>query len=143
MFFIISVPDIRFIRFNAYCIPGLLISCILSGLVGIAYLGFDPLVRSLILKKLVLSNTSDTFHIWEDPPINPHLKVYFFNMTNPDEVFNGIDKPRLVEVGPYTYRQQWLNAEHNVARQWNNFIQNKKNLFVSVKFFKILEDFHS
>ena len=28
-------------------------------------------------------------------------------MTNPDEVFNGIDKPRLVEVGPYTYRQQW------------------------------------
>ena len=53
----------------------LLVLCILSGLVGVAYLGFDPLVRSLVLKKLVLSNTSDTFHIWEDPPISPHLKV--------------------------------------------------------------------
>ena len=123
MFFIISVPDIRFIRFNAYCIPGLLISCILSGLVGIAYLGFDPLVRSLILKKLVLSNTSDTFHIWEDPPINPHLKVYFFNMTNPDEVFNGIDKPRLVEVGPYTYRQLWL--KQNITWHDNGTISYK------------------
>ena len=40
-----------------------------------AYLGFDPLVRSLVLKRLVLSNTSETFHIWEDPPISPHFKV--------------------------------------------------------------------
>jgi len=94
----------------------LLVSCVLSGLAGIVYLGFDPLVRSIILKKLVLSNTSDTFHIWEDPPINPHLKVYFFNMTNPDEVFNGVDKPRLVEIGPYTYRQQWL--KQNIT--WHN-----------------------
>jgi len=94
----------------------LLVLCVLSGLVGIAYLGFDPLVRSLILKKLVLSNTSDTFHIWEDPPISPHLKVYFFNLTNPEEVFNGVDLPRLVEVGPYTYKQQWL--KQNVT--WHN-----------------------
>ena len=50
--------------------------CVLSGLVGILYLGFDPLVRSIVLKNLVLSNTSSTFHIWEDPPISPHLKAY-------------------------------------------------------------------
>ena len=49
--------------------------CVLSGLVGILYLGFDPLVRSIVLKNLVLSNTSSTFHIWEDPPISPHLKA--------------------------------------------------------------------
>jgi len=101
----------------------LLISCIFSGLVGLAYLGFDPLVRSLILKKLVLSNTSDTFHIWEDPPISPHLKVYFFNLTNPDEVFNGVDKPRLVEVGPYTYKQKWL--KQNITWHDNGTISYK------------------
>ena len=89
--------------------------CIFGGLVGLAYLAFDPFVRSLILKKLVLSNTSDTFHIWEDPPISPHLKVYFFNLTNPDEVFNGIAKPNLIEVGPYT-QAKVDEPEHSVAQ---------------------------
>jgi len=42
--------------------------------------------------------------------------VYFFNLTNPEEVFNGVDLPRLVEVGPYTYKQQWL--KQNVT--WHN-----------------------
>ena len=55
--------------------PGLLVSCIFSGIVGLAYLAFDPLVRSLILKKMVLSTSSENFKMWEDPPINPHLKV--------------------------------------------------------------------
>jgi hypothetical protein len=86
----------------------LLVSCILSGLVGLAYLVFDPLVRSLILKKLVLSPTSDNFKMWEDPPISPHLKVYFFNLTNPEMVFGGVSKPNLTEIGPYTYIQQWV-----------------------------------
>ena len=61
--------------FTKSTFSALLVLCILSGLMGVAYLGFDPLVRSIVLKRLVLSNTSDTFHIWEDPPISPHLKV--------------------------------------------------------------------
>jgi len=101
----------------------LLVLCILSGLVGVAYLGFDPLVRSLVLKKLVLSNTSDTFHIWEDPPISPHLKVYFFNITNPEQVFDGLEKPNLVELGPYTYRQKWL--KQNITWHPNGTISYK------------------
>jgi len=85
----------------------LLVSCIFSGIVGLAYLAFDPLVRSLILKKMVLSTSSENFKMWEDPPINPHLKVYFFNLTNAEAVFKGLEKPKLVEVGPYTYTQKW------------------------------------
>ena len=53
----------------------ILVLCIFSGIIGVAYLGFDPLVRSLVLKRLVLSNTSETFEFWEDPPISPHFKV--------------------------------------------------------------------
>lgn len=94
----------------------LCVLCIFSGILGVAYLGFDPLVRSLVLKRLVLSNTSETFHIWENPGISPHFKVYFFNLTNPEAVFEGIEKPKLVEVGPYTYRQKWL--KQNVT--WHN-----------------------
>lgn len=101
----------------------LLVLCILSGLAGIAYLGFDPLVRSIVLKRLVLSNTSDTFSIWEDPPISPHLKVYFFNITNPKRVFDGLEKPNLVEVGPYTYKQEWL--KQNITWHDNGTISYK------------------
>jgi hypothetical protein len=95
---------------------GLLVSCIISGLVGLAYLAFDPIVRTIVLNKLVLSNTSETFFLWENPPITPHFKVYFLNLTNPDEVFNGISKPKLQEVGPYTYHQEWI--KQNIS--WHN-----------------------
>ena len=62
--------------------PGLLVSCIFSGIVGLAYLAFDPLVRSLILKKMVLSTSSENFKMWEDPPINPHLKVEYITQSS-------------------------------------------------------------
>jgi len=101
----------------------LLVLCIFSGIIGVAYLGFDPLVRSLVLKKLVLSNTSETFQIWEDPPISPHFRIYFFNLTNPEAVFEGKEKPKLVEVGPYTYRQEWL--KQNVTWHDNGTISYK------------------
>ena len=68
--------------------PGLLVSCIFSGIVGLAYLAFDPLVRSLILKKMVLSTSSENFKMWEDPPINPHLKVeYIIKSFNNNNIF--------------------------------------------------------
>jgi len=101
----------------------LCVLCIFSGILGVAYLGFDPLVRSLVLKRLVLSNTSQTFHIWENPGISPHFKVYFFNLTNPEAVFEGTEKPKLVEVGPYTYRQKWL--KQNVTWHDNGTISYK------------------
>lgn len=101
----------------------LAISCVLLGLVGLTYLAFDPIVRTIILNKLVLTNTSETFFLWENPPIIPHLKVYFFNLTNPDEVFNGISAPRLVEVGPYTYHQKWI--KQNISWHTNGTISFK------------------
>ena len=74
--FLINTNGFNTFNINIICLfSALLVLCILSGIVGVAYLGFNPLVRSLVLKRLVLSNTSDTFHIWEDPPISPHFKV--------------------------------------------------------------------
>ena len=86
-----------------------LVSCFfLSAIMGLGYVAFDPMVRTIILKNLVMSNTSENFQLWEDPPIDPYFKVFFFNLTNPDDVFNGVSKPKLLEVGPYTYHQKWL-----------------------------------
>jgi len=85
----------------------LLLLCVLCGLLGGFYLLFEPLVRTIILKQLVLSPDSETYALWKAPPISPHLKVYMFNLTNPEAVFLGTAKPMLKEIGPYTYRQHW------------------------------------
>lgn len=58
--------------------------------------------------------------MWEDPPISPHLKVYFFNLTNPEVVFNGMGKPVLAEIGPYTYTQKWI--KQNITWHQNGTI---------------------
>ena len=54
---------------------GLLICALLTCFFGICYLLFNPLVRHITLKQLVLRNNSEFAKIWENPPITPHLKV--------------------------------------------------------------------
>ena len=44
----------------------------------------------------------DTTQKWIDPPVTPLIRFYFFNVTNPADFLEGA-KPKLVEVGPYTY----------------------------------------
>ena len=46
---------------------------------------------------------SQTFEMWRKPPVEPQMKVYFFNVTNPREFMRG-EKPILREIGPYVYR---------------------------------------
>jgi hypothetical protein len=70
-----------------------------------------------------MSNKSSTYELWENPPIVPHFKVYFLNLTNPEEAFNGVSKPRLQEVGPYTYHQKWI--KQNVTWHDNGTISYK------------------
>jgi len=82
-------------------------SCGAMGLMMTMVTLMTMVTMSLILKKMVLSTSSENFKMWEDPPINPHLKVYFFNLTNAEAVFKGLEKPQLVEVGPYTYTENW------------------------------------
>ena len=43
---------------------------------------------------------------WMDPPVRPLLRLYFFNTTNPAGFLRG-QKPRLQEVGPYVYEEEW------------------------------------
>ncbi|KHN77219.1 Uncharacterized protein R07B1.3 [Toxocara canis] len=63
----------------------------------------------LVAKNLALSEASNglpsssTF-FWSKPPINADVKVYFFNVTNADEVVYEGAKPWLQEVGPFVLR---------------------------------------
>ena len=83
---------------------GLSMCSIMIALLGLSYLLFDPLVKHMVLSKLVLRNNSGFAELWKNPPIKPHFKVYFFNLTNAEDFINGKANPHVQEIGPYTYQ---------------------------------------
>ena len=56
-----------------------------------------------IVQRMVLQEGSDMMKSYREPPVNPLLQVYFFNVTNPQQFLAGA-KPKLQEVGPYVYK---------------------------------------
>uniref|UniRef100_A0A8C8EII4 Uncharacterized protein n=1 Tax=Oncorhynchus tshawytscha TaxID=74940 RepID=A0A8C8EII4_ONCTS len=54
--------------------------------------------------EIVLRNGTHAFDVWENPPPPVYMQFYFFNVTNPAEVLKG-ERPAVLEVGPYTYRE--------------------------------------
>jgi hypothetical protein len=48
---------------------------VLSAILGLGFLIFDPVVKHLVLRRLILTNNSEIAYLWENPPITPHLKV--------------------------------------------------------------------
>lgn len=65
---------------------------------------FPHFIQSLVTKEIVLKNGTEAFEAWENPPAPIYMQFYFFNLTNPLEVLEG-DRPAVVEIGPYTYRE--------------------------------------
>jgi len=52
--------------------------------------------------------------IFLNPPIDPLLKVYFFNMTNSKEFLELNEKPVFNEVGPYVYNEKWIRDDQQL-----------------------------
>ncbi|XP_026195987.1 lysosome membrane protein 2c [Anabas testudineus] len=73
------------------------ISLVLSGV-------FQHFVQTMAKKEVVLKNGTEAFEAWENPPAPIYMQFYFFNLTNPLEMLDG-DRPAVVEIGPYTYRE--------------------------------------
>ncbi|RZC38172.1 sensory neuron membrane protein 2-like [Asbolus verrucosus] len=63
---------------------------------------FPKLENHLIAKETALEEGSKAFKSWKKIPFPFKFKIYFFNVTNPDEVQDG-SNPVLKELGPYIY----------------------------------------
>ncbi|XP_076139637.1 lysosome membrane protein 2c [Alosa pseudoharengus] len=89
------------------CVYSTGVLCILFLIAGISLVlsqVFQNIVYNRIKSEVVLKNGTDAFAAWENPPPPVYMQFYFFNLTNPIEVLAG-DKPAVVELGPYTYRE--------------------------------------
>jgi len=72
---------------------------------------FDLLIQVIIKSKLPLTPDSDVTRAWIQPPIKPLLKIYYFNVTNPEEYLQGENVPIVAQVGPYTYQEKWVRED--------------------------------
>jgi len=79
--------------------------CLIIGGLLAAFL-FESLVDAIIASKVPLLPGTDIANAWISPPVKPLLKIYYFNVTNPQEYLSG-GKIRLQEVGPFTYEEKW------------------------------------
>lgn len=66
---------------------------------------FEQKIKTTVEKNVKLVNNTDAFNNWKEPEAPIYLTHYFFNVTNPDEVIYNNSKPRLQEIGPFTYRE--------------------------------------
>ncbi|KAF5308096.1 hypothetical protein FQR65_LT00638 [Abscondita terminalis] len=72
--------------------------------------------------KLALTNTSESFMLWKEPPFPIYMSVYLFNWTNAQEVIRSKwnNKPKLKECGPYVFSQHHVRV--NVTWNRNNTV---------------------
>uniref|UniRef100_A0A8D8ARV8 Lysosome membrane protein 2 n=1 Tax=Culex pipiens TaxID=7175 RepID=A0A8D8ARV8_CULPI len=83
---------------------GFLIIVFIASVTGFFVMWFTDVYDNSILEKLKLTYNSTAAEWWENPPINPLLKVHVFNYTNVDEFFEGkAPKLEVVDLGPYVF----------------------------------------
>eukprot|EP00095_Tigriopus_kingsejongensis_P008733 maker-scaffold683_size112676-snap-gene-0.13 protein:Tk08733 transcript:maker-scaffold683_size112676-snap-gene-0.13-mRNA-1 annotation:"scavenger receptor class b member 1" len=76
---------------------------LLGALLSLIYM--EPYIQGQILKNLPLSQGSEAFEGWRNPPVHPIMYLFIFNLTNQDDFLSGKSKPIVEEVGPYAYVQ--------------------------------------
>ncbi|XP_049768055.1 lysosome membrane protein 2-like [Schistocerca cancellata] len=86
----------------------LLLSILLAAsLGGSVFMWAHDVYKRTLQDSVVLENNTQAFMWWQKPPVQPLMKIYVLNYSNPQRLYEGKDlRPRVNEVGPYTYRMQ-------------------------------------
>lgn len=80
---------------------------------------------NIYYKKYICFNAhKSSFFVWKEFPEDIPLDFYFFNWTNPLDIYNKSTKPRFQEVGPYRFLQR--NTKSDVIFNKNNTVTFKQ-----------------
>ncbi|RZB38896.1 CD36 domain containing protein, partial [Asbolus verrucosus] len=83
--------------------------------IGLAYLG-PHLLRCVIDRQLVFAPDSHLYRVWKRVPFSVPLDFYFFNWTNPEDVYDESVKPKFQQMGPYKF----LQNQEKIDDRWND-----------------------
>lgn len=76
---------------------------------------FNLKIKETVEQNVKLVNNTDAFNAWKEPEAPIYLSHYFFNVTNPDEIVYNNSKPRVHELGPFTYREYRNKTDINIT----------------------------
>lgn len=95
----------------------LLVVGICLAAIGVIFYFCFPLLFSYLLKQEIsLVNGTVGYKVWQDIPLPIYQKLYFFNISNGEDFVRRGAKPRLTEVGPYTFLSKWTKK----SIRWNS-----------------------
>lgn len=85
-------------------------------ILGILLVGLkDKILTAIISKAMIIEPGTSMYPNWVDLPLPLVTSIYFFNVTNAEEVKNGA-KPILKEIGPYVFHE----FHHKKVLAWND-----------------------
>jgi len=97
-------------------VAGVGLLLLLGGII-LGWVAGPKVVESMVKAKMDLTDPdSDGYKYFIEPPVPVMIKFTFFVVSNYQQVNDGTKIPRLVERGPYTYREDWIKKE----LQWSN-----------------------
>ncbi|XP_031845637.1 protein croquemort [Nomia melanderi] len=78
---------------------------------------WSTIYSTLVRTQLSLTPTSSNYDLWKETPIPMYLKLYMFNLTNPQALTSSDGtKPNFKEMGPYVFRE----IDYKVEQTWND-----------------------
>ncbi|EFA01368.1 sensory neuron membrane protein 2 [Tribolium castaneum] len=72
---------------------------------ALAFKVFPDLLESEVNKAVRLEDGTKQYDRFVELPFPVDFKVYLFNVSNPQQVLDGTEKPKLEEIGPFVYKQ--------------------------------------
>uniref|UniRef100_A0A671L772 Lysosome membrane protein 2-like n=1 Tax=Sinocyclocheilus anshuiensis TaxID=1608454 RepID=A0A671L772_9TELE len=85
---------------------------------------FQTMIQERIKKEITLAENSRVLEGWINPPPPVYMQYFFFSVTNSDEFLAGKEKPKVTQIGPYTYRE--YRPRENVT-----FLENGTKIFAT------------
>ncbi|KAI5726570.1 hypothetical protein M8J76_004961 [Diaphorina citri] len=74
--------------------------------VWFGWFGFKSILKSQIGKQVQLVEGTEMRAVWSKLPLAIYDDIYFFNVTNPNDVYKG-EPPQLEQIGPYCL-DEWM-----------------------------------
>ncbi|XP_055628673.1 protein croquemort [Toxorhynchites rutilus septentrionalis] len=112
----------RIVKFVFLGVLAIVISC--------AVVVIDP-IDMIVTDMLSMYEGSYLHRLWKKPPLEVFISIYVFNVTNTEAFLRGVEKIKLVEVGPYVYQEYLEN--HNSTFNANgtlSFTPTRRQVFV-------------
>lgn len=119
----------------SWCTPIVVITLLVCTAVIVTVLGaasiplFDDLYQQKVKENLVLKKGSESYNNWVSPPAPVYMQFYIFNYTNAQEFLKNNTKPRVVERGPYSYREYRVNEVLEETEDTITYLENNTFVF--------------